>query len=101
MLQAMERMKEADVTMEKAFLLPGADLLPVHFYAAGLLAAGRKEKALEIFKLNQQKHPEEKFVTFLGVARAYTAVGDKENAIQNWEIALRNVPENRKGQIAD
>jgi len=98
-LQTMERTKEADATMEKAFTLPGADLLPVHFYAAGLLAAGRKEKALEVFKLNQKKHPEEKFVTYLGLARAYTAVGDKKNAIENWEIALCNVPENRKGQV--
>ena len=61
---------------------------------------GEKKKALEAFKLNQQKDPEEKFVTFLGLARAYTAVGDKENAISNWEIALRKLPKNRKGQIA-
>lgn len=98
-LQAMNRTQEADATMEKAMQLPGAGLLPVHFYGAKLLAAGRKEKALEIFKLNQQRHPEEKFVTFLGLARGYTAVGDKKNAIANWEIALRNVPENRKAQV--
>ena len=54
---------------------------------------------MEVFKLNQQLHPEEKFVTYVGLARGYTAVGDKENAIKNWEIALRNVPESRKAQI--
>ena len=31
--------------------LPGADVVPVHFYAVSLLAAGRNDKAMEIFKL--------------------------------------------------
>jgi tetratricopeptide (TPR) repeat protein len=98
-LQAMGRIADADATMEKAMTLPGADLVPVHFYGARLLAAGRNEKALEVFKRNQQKYPEEKFVTYLGLARAYTTLGDKENAIKNWETALQNVPDNRKAQI--
>ena len=98
-LQAMGRTAEADAVAETALRAHGADLLPVHFYAASVLAAGRAEKALEIFKYNQQKHPEEKFWTYMGLARAYTAVGDKENAIKNWEIALRNVPDTRKAQI--
>jgi len=52
----------------------------------------RNEKALEVFKFNQRKHPEETFWTYFGLARACTALGDKENAIKNWEIALRSVP---------
>jgi len=98
-LEAMGRTADADVEMAKALTLPGADLLPVHFYGAQLLAAGRNEKALEVYKFNQRKHPEEKFWTYLGLARAYTALGDKQNAIKNWEIALRSVPDNRKRQI--
>ncbi len=75
-LQAMGRTAEADATtMDRALFLPGADVIPVYLYAARLLESGRKEKALEISKFNQRKHPEEKFVTFLGLARAYTANG--------------------------
>ena len=33
--------------------------------------------------------------------RPYTAVGDKTNAIANWEIVLRNIPANLKGQTAN
>ena len=54
----------------------------------------------EVLKLNQQLHPEDKFVTSIGLARGYTAVGDKQNAIKNWEIVLHNVPENFKAQTA-
>jgi hypothetical protein len=30
------------------------------------------------------------------LARAYTAAGDKKNAIKYWELALKNIPENQK-----
>ncbi|HEY2168958.1 MAG TPA: tetratricopeptide repeat protein, partial [Candidatus Angelobacter sp.] len=98
-LQAMGKTDEADRLMEKAFQLSGADLLPVHIYAMGLLGADRKEKAIEVFKLNQKRHPEDKFWSYVGLARAYTAAGDKEKAIKNWETALQNVPESRKAQL--
>lgn len=98
-LQAMGKTDEADKLMDKAFQLSGADLLPVHIYAMGLLGAGRKEKAIEVFKLNQKRHPEDKFWSYVGLARAYTAAGDKEKAIKNWETALQNVPESRKAQL--
>jgi tetratricopeptide (TPR) repeat protein len=64
--------------------------------ALGLLRASRADRALKIFLLNQQRHSEEKFWTYLDLARAYTALGDKPNAIKNWEIAIANIPENRK-----
>jgi len=98
-LRAMGRDAEADVVMEKAIRLPGTDVLAIHIYAVGFLRAGKNEKALEIFKFNQQQHPEEKFWTYLGLARGYTALGDRDNAIKNWEIALRNVPPAQKAQM--
>jgi hypothetical protein len=98
-LQAMGKTDEADKLMDKAFQLTGADLLPVHIYAVRLLGAGRTAKAIEVFKLNQKRHPEDKFWSYVGLARAYTAAGDKEKAIKNWETVLQNVPESRKAQI--
>ena len=82
--------------MDKALALPATSMFDMHFYGARLLRASRADRALKIFQLNEQRHPEEKFWTYLGLARAYTALGDKPNAIKNWEIAIANVPENRK-----
>jgi hypothetical protein len=64
----MGKTPEADAVMDKAFQLDGADMVAIHIYASGLLAGGRNEKALEAFKINQQKHPEEKFFTYFGLA---------------------------------
>jgi len=50
-----------------------------------------------VYQLNRQLHPDDTFVTFVGLARGYTAIGDRENAIANWEIALRNLPDSQKG----
>ena len=98
-LQAMGKQADADAIMDKALHIPGTEAMPIHSYAVRLIAAGRSARALEVFKLNQQLHPDEKFVTYVGLARGYTAVGDKPNAIKYWEIALRNVPENRRAQL--
>jgi hypothetical protein len=98
-LQAMGRQPEADAIMETALHIPGTEALPIHGYGVSLIAAGKSTRALEVFKLNQQLHPDEKFVTYVGLARGYTAVGDKGNAIKNWEIALHNIPESRKAQL--
>jgi len=35
-------------------------------------------------------------VTYVGLARGYTALGDTRNAIANWEIAIKNIPETQK-----
>jgi tetratricopeptide (TPR) repeat protein len=72
----------------------------IHQYGRELLAAGKKEKALEIFKYNAQKFPEEKFTPNVGLARGYTALGDKKNAIKHWELAIKNMPENQKQNLS-
>lgn len=98
-LDAMGRDADAEATMAKAVRIVGTPVLSIHQYGLRLINAKKPDKALEIFKLNQQLHPDEKFVTYLGLARGYTATGDKANAIKNWEIALQNVPESRKANI--
>ena len=95
-LDAMGRTPEADAVMDKALDLPGTGMIYLHSYGVRLLRATRTDRALRIFKLNQQRHPEEKFWTYYGLARAYTALGDKPNAVKNWEIAIANAPEDRK-----
>ena len=66
---------------------------------ASLVASGRKERAMAIFTLNRQRHPDDNFVTYVGLARGYTAMGDTKKAIANWELALKNLPESQKPSL--
>lgn len=100
-LDAMGREADADAVMQKAMRLPGTDAVPVYVYGMRQLRSGKNAKAMEIFTYNQQQHPEEKFWTSLGLARGYTALGDKKNAIANWEIVLRNIPYNLNSRTPD
>jgi len=98
-LDAMGRTSEADAAMDKALAIPNTSMFDMYIYGARLLRASRNERALKVFQLDQQHHPEEKFWTYFGLARSYTALGDKPNAIKNWEITIANTPENRKFMI--
>ncbi|MBT1702468.1 DUF2911 domain-containing protein [Chryseosolibacter indicus] len=98
-LDAMNRTAEAEATMKQAVNHPTASVQAVHQYGRMLLTQGKNEKAMEVFKLNRQRHPEDKFTTFVGLARGYTAVGDKRNAIKNWELAIKNLPEDQKPNL--
>jgi len=98
-LDALGRSAEAEAEMDKAIKHPTATVQLVHQYGRTLLAAGKSQKALEVFKLNRQLNPKDAFTTYVGLARGYTATGDKKNAIKNWEIAIKNLPENQKGSL--
>jgi tetratricopeptide (TPR) repeat protein len=99
-LTAAGKEAEANEVMDKAIKKPDANVQSIHQYGRTLLAAGKKEKALEVFKLNAQKHPEEKFTPNVGLARGYTAIGDKKNAIKYWELAIKNMPDTQKQNVA-
>ena len=98
-LRALGRDSDADMLMDKAIRIPNTPVMAIHQYGRTLLMAGKKEKAMEIFQLNAKNHPEDKFTTNVGLARGYTAMGDKKNAIKHWEVAILNVPENQKQNI--
>jgi tetratricopeptide (TPR) repeat protein len=72
--------------------MPDAAAPVVHQYVMRTLQAGRKDRALAVALENRRLHPADRFVTYVGLARAYTATGDKKKAIENWELALRNLP---------
>lgn len=98
-LTAMGKDAEADVVMSKAVKHPSASVQSIHQYGRALLAAGKTQKAIEIFKLNRQLHATDTFTTYVGLARGYTALGDKKNAIKNWETAIKNLPEDQKANL--
>jgi tetratricopeptide (TPR) repeat protein len=95
-LRAMGKGDEANAIMDKAINHNTATVQNIHQYGRFLLGDGKKEKALEVFKLNRSKHPEDTFTTYVGLARGFAAVGDNKNAIKNWEIAIKNVPAEQK-----
>lgn len=99
-LNAMNKTADADAVMAEAVKLPGVSVQEVHDYGRSLLAANRNDKALEVFQLNRKLHPDDKFTTYVGLARAYTALDDKKNAIRNWETAIKNIPDNQKNNLA-
>ena len=99
-LMAMNRNNEAEVVMDKAIAHPTASVGAVHQYGRLLLNTGKNQKAMEVFKLNAKNHPEDKFTPNVGLARGYTALGDKKNAIKYWELAIKNLPENQKPNLA-
>lgn len=95
-LQALGREADADAAMDKAIKDPSASVNDLINTAESMLDRGKEEKAMEIFKYNAKIHPEEKFASNIGLARGYTAIGDKKNAIKYWELAIKNVPANQK-----
>lgn len=99
-LLALDRKDEADAVMMKAVNHPTASAGDVHQYGRTLLSGGRTEKAMEVFRLNRKLHPEDKFTTYVGLARGYAALGDNKNAIRNWEIAIANIPEDQKPYLS-
>lgn len=99
-LGALNREAEANTIMDKAIKLPTATVQGIHQYGRGLLARGQNQKALEVFQYNAKSHPNEKFTPNVGLARAYTALGDKKKAIKYWEAAIKNIPDNQKQNLA-
>jgi hypothetical protein len=93
-LAAMGRASDADAVMDKALHLVTADAYSIYAYGMGLLGQKRNSKAMEVFTFNQQHNKDDKFWTSLGMARGYTAMDDKKNAIASWNIVLQNIPPN-------
>lgn len=98
-LRALNRHDEAEQVMSRALNHPTATVTAIHQYGRLLLNEGKADKAMEVFKLNRKRNPGETFTTYVGLARGYEAVGDKKNAIKNWEIAITNLPENQKPNL--
>ncbi len=98
-LTALNREAEAETVMNKAIKHPTATVQLIHQYGRRLLNVGKTQKALEVFKFNAKQYPNDKFTPNVGLARAYTSLGDKKSAIKYWESALKNIPDNQKQNL--
>ncbi len=78
-LDKLGRNAEATEIMKNA--LPLGNEIEVHLYARQLLAQKKTKEAFDIFKMNYDKHPGQ-FVTTMGLARGYSAVGNYKKALE-------------------
>lgn len=81
---------EADAAMKEA--LPMAQMAEVHQYARQLLIQKRPKEAFETFKFNYDKHPNE-FTTNMGMARAWSGMGDYKKALDYLKKAAPQAPD--------
>ncbi|HXC05673.1 MAG TPA: DUF2911 domain-containing protein [Bacteroidia bacterium] len=89
-LEKLNRKSEADVAMKDAVKV--ASMQELHLYGRELLSQKKKEQALEIFKENARRNPDQ-FTTYMGLARGYSANGDYKTALKNIHLALPLAPD--------
>ncbi|PRX54720.1 DUF2911 domain-containing protein [Flagellimonas meridianipacifica] len=80
---------EAKALMEEA--LPLGTVFQVHGYGRQLIAQGKNDEALEIFKWNAKAH-KGTWPVHYGLARGYSALGDNKSTLKHLKIAMENAP---------
>jgi tetratricopeptide (TPR) repeat protein len=88
-LDKMGRSDEAAAIMKKA--MPYANMNEIHGYGRSLLQLKKNKEALEIFKMNYDKNPNQ-FTTLVGLTRGYSANGDYKTALKYATQALPLAP---------
>jgi hypothetical protein len=88
-LDKMGKTAEADALMKQA--LPMASVFELHQYGRKLIADKKPKEALEVFKMNAQKNPNN-FTTYMGLVRGYSANGDYKDALKNAQLAQPLAP---------
>jgi len=88
---------ESAAIMDEA--LPMATIFQVHQYGRALIGQGKKDKALEVYKMNAEKN-KDTWPVHYGLARAYSALGDYSTALTHLKKALGNAPNDAsKGRV--
>lgn len=89
-LRKLNRAKEANDIMKK--ILPYGNMTELHIYARQLLKEKNYNEALDVFKTNYEKHPNE-FTTNMGLARGYSGTGNYKEALKYAQAALPQAPD--------
>lgn len=83
---------EATATMDKAIHHPSANPFQIHQYGRQLIAQGKADKALEIFKYNYEQF-KGVWPTEVGMMRGLSATGKYEAALKHAKVALTQAPD--------
>jgi hypothetical protein len=78
-LDSLGRGTEAAEVMKKA--LPYGDIGDLYNYGRALIARKHGKEAVDVFKLNLDKHPGD-YITVMGMARGYSAAGEYKKALE-------------------
>ncbi|HXQ81352.1 MAG TPA: DUF2911 domain-containing protein [Opitutaceae bacterium] len=89
-LEKLGRADEAKPLVDAALKMGTA--LEIHQYGQRLLTLGKTERAMEVFKLNAELHPDVWPVNY-GLARGYSALGDYKAALEALQKAQKQVPD--------
>lgn len=91
------RGEDAKKTWSKAMADPSATPIDIHQVGRTLIAEGKKQEALKVFQINAQRFPD-KWPVHVGLMRGYAAVGDKDRALAEARLGLKQAPDeaNRK-----
>jgi tetratricopeptide (TPR) repeat protein len=88
-LVKLNRGNEALAVMKEA--LPLGNMNQLHQYGRSLLAQKQNKEALEVYKINFEKYPNQ-FTTLTGLARGYSGMGDYKKALEYMEKAAPMAP---------
>jgi tetratricopeptide (TPR) repeat protein len=95
-LEKLGKTAEAKELMKKA--LPLGTAMELHLYGRKLLQAKNNAEALEIFKLNESKYPND-FLPKMGMARALSALGKYQDALKYAKSSLALVSDNAPEKV--
>jgi len=97
-LEKLGKTNDAADVMKKA--LPIATMNEVHQYGRQLLGQKKNKEALEVFKSNYAKYPNQ-FTTLMGMVRGHSANGDYKSALNFANQALPLAPDtNNKNNVS-
>jgi len=90
--KALGKETESKATMEKALALPNTTPFDIYSYARPMIRDGNPQEALRIFQA-ASKRLSGKWPIDLGIARAYSAMGDYKTALKYAKTSLAVVPD--------
>lgn len=89
-LNKLGKTAQADSVMKHAMSFAG--IFELHQYGRQLIAQKKNKEALEVFKMNYEKNPNQ-FTTLMGLMRGYAANNDNKNALKYANMALPLAPD--------
>ena len=91
-LGKLGRESDAKPLREQALNHPTATMLQIHQYGRQLLAAGKKQEALDVFLLNAKRNGDA-WPIEVRLARGYLATGDNAKALEHARKAAAQAPD--------